>query len=100
MYLLLLLFVLFPLFFFEFICTCDFCLFITGNQHNETNVQDLLKTLYVDQELTFLKDQDLAAGGSADKTDSTYDARNGVRCIRISPDGKHLASGDRAGNIR
>ncbi|KZS10660.1 putative Cilia- and flagella-associated protein 52 [Daphnia magna] len=61
---------------------------------------DLLKTLYVDQELTFLKDQDLAAGGSSDKTDSTYDARNGVRCIRISPDGKHLASGDRAGNIR
>ncbi|XP_057379292.1 mitogen-activated protein kinase-binding protein 1-like [Daphnia carinata] len=61
---------------------------------------DLLKTLYVDQDLAFLKDQDLAAGGSADKTDSTYDARNGVRCIRISPDGKHLASGDRAGNIR
>ncbi|XP_046444522.1 mitogen-activated protein kinase-binding protein 1-like isoform X10 [Daphnia pulex] len=61
---------------------------------------DLLKTLYVDQELAFLKDQDLAAGGSSDKTDSTYDARNGVRCIRISPDGKHLASGDRAGNIR
>ena len=26
--------------------------------------------------------------------------RNGVRCIRISPDGRHLASGDRAGNIR
>lgn len=56
--------------------------------------------MYVDQELAFLKDQDLAAGGSSDKTDSTYDARNGVRCIRISPDGKHLASGDRAGNIR
>lgn len=62
--------------------------------------QDLLKTLYVDTDLTFLKDQDLAAGGSADKGDSTYDGRNGVRCIRISPDGKHLASGDRAGNIR
>ena len=60
----------------------------------------MLKTLYVDTDLTFLKDQDLAAGGSADKGDSTYDGRNGVRCIRISPDGKHLASGDRAGNIR
>lgn len=55
----------------------------------------------MDSDLTFLKDQDLAAGGSADKGDSaTYDGRNGVRCIRISPDGKHLASGDRAGNIR
>ena len=63
-------------------------------------LQDLLKTLYVDQDLAFLKDQDLAAGGSADKGDTTYDGRNGVRCIRISPDGKHLASGDRAGNIR
>ena len=29
-----------------------------------------------------------------------YHQRNGVRCIRISPDGRHLASGDRAGNIR
>ena len=64
------------------------------------SAQDLLKTLYVDAELSFLKDQDLAAGGSADKGDSTYDGRNGVRCIRISPDGKHMASGDRAGNIR
>lgn len=32
--------------------------------------------------------------------DATYDTRNGVRCIRISPDGHHLASGDRSGNIR
>ena len=23
-----------------------------------------------------------------------------MRCIRISPDGKHLSSGDRAGNVR
>lgn len=32
--------------------------------------------------------------------DTLYDQRNGVRCIRISPNGKHLASGDRSGNIR
>ena len=38
----------------------------------------------------------LAAG----EKDTVYDQRNGVRCIRISPNGKHLASGDRAGNIR
>jgi hypothetical protein len=54
----------------------------------------------VDPELTYLKDLDLSGAGSAEKTDSSYDGRNGVRSIRISPDGKHLASGDRAGNIR
>ena len=26
--------------------------------------------------------------------------RPGVRCVRVSPDGRHLVSGDRAGNIR
>ena len=30
----------------------------------------------------------------------SYDNRNGVRCVRVGLDGKHLASGDRAGNIR
>ena len=54
----------------------------------------------MDPELTYLKDLELSGAGSAEKTDSSYDGRNGVRSIRISPDGKHLASGDRAGNIR
>ncbi|XP_025602508.2 uncharacterized protein LOC105683743 isoform X1 [Athalia rosae] len=61
---------------------------------------ELLKVLYIDPELTYLKDLDLAAAGSAEKSDASYDGRNGVRSIRISPDGKHLASGDRSGNIR
>ncbi|XP_015117371.1 mitogen-activated protein kinase-binding protein 1 isoform X2 [Diachasma alloeum] len=61
---------------------------------------ELLKVLYVDPELTYLKDLDLAAAGTTDKSDSSYDSRNGVRSIRISPDGRHLASGDRCGNIR
>jgi hypothetical protein len=34
------------------------------------------------------------------KAATVLDQRNGVRCIRISSDGRHLASGDRAGNIR
>ena len=68
---------------------------------NNCNVlQELLKVLYVDPELTYLKDLELSGAGSAEKSDSSYDGRNGVRSIRISPDGKHLASGDRAGNIR
>ncbi|XP_036150133.1 LOW QUALITY PROTEIN: mitogen-activated protein kinase-binding protein 1, partial [Monomorium pharaonis] len=61
---------------------------------------ELLKVLYVDPELTYLKDLDLAAAGSTEKNDASYDGRNGVRSIRVSPDGKHLASGDRSGNIR
>jgi len=52
---------------------------------------------YIDPELTYLKDLDLS---TSEKTDSSYDGRNGVRSIRVSPDGRHLASGDRAGNIR
>lgn len=56
--------------------------------------------LYVDPELTYLKDLELSGASTTEKSDSSYDGRNGVRSIRISPDGKHLASGDRAGNIR
>ncbi|XP_044579059.1 uncharacterized protein LOC123261509 isoform X3 [Cotesia glomerata] len=61
---------------------------------------ELLKVLYIDPELTYLKDLDLATAGSTDKSDTSYDGRNGVRSIRISPDGAHIASGDRSGNIR
>ncbi|XP_076039679.1 WD repeat domain 62 [Oratosquilla oratoria] len=60
---------------------------------------DLLKVLYIDPDMAFIKDTDISPQGS-DKNDASYDSRNGVRCIKISPDGKHLASGDRAGNIR
>lgn len=41
----------------------------------------------------------LSAGGT-DKTDTNYDDKNGIRSLCISPDSKHLASGDRIGNIR
>lgn len=33
--------------------------------------------------------------------DSTNDSRNtGARCLRVSPDGQTLATGDRSGNVR
>ncbi|KAH9375919.1 hypothetical protein HPB48_012559 [Haemaphysalis longicornis] len=60
---------------------------------------ELLSILYMDPNLTFICDADFQ-GGSSDKVDTTYDGKNGVRCLCISPDGKHLASGDRTGNIR
>ncbi|KAJ8969563.1 hypothetical protein NQ314_001684 [Rhamnusium bicolor] len=60
---------------------------------------ELLKVVYVDKDLSYIKDLDIS--GTNEKQEATsYDGRNGVRCIRISPDGKHLASGDRSGNIR
>ncbi|CAH1107787.1 unnamed protein product, partial [Psylliodes chrysocephalus] len=60
---------------------------------------ELLKVVYIDKDLSFIKDLDIS--GTTEKQENTsYDGRNGVRCIRISPDGKHLASGDREGNIR
>ncbi|KAF2353101.1 WD40 repeat [Trinorchestia longiramus] len=72
---------------------------------------DLLRALYVDPDLSYLKDTDISPSGGQDKQqqqgggsggagDASYDSRNGVRCIKISPDGRHIASGDRAGNIR
>ncbi|KAL3271989.1 hypothetical protein HHI36_022458 [Cryptolaemus montrouzieri] len=62
---------------------------------------ELLKVVYVDKDLIFLKDLDVSRS-SNDKAqqDSYNDGRNGVRCIRISPDGRNVASGDRSGNIR
>ena len=42
----------------------------------------------------------IISAGAADKTDTNYDDKNGIRSIRVSPDGQHLASGDRQGNVR
>lgn len=66
---------------------------------------ELLKVVYVDKDLSYIKDLDISSGNNNNTTDKTqpetsYDGRNGVRCIRLSPDGNQLASGDRSGNIR
>ena len=42
----------------------------------------------------------LILAGKKDKSDTGYADKNGVRSVRVSPDGQHMASGDRAGNIR
>lgn len=56
--------------------------------------------VYVDKDLSYIKDLDISGTTTSEKPQpdqTSYDGQNGVRCIRISPDGKHLASGDRSG---
>lgn len=60
--------------------------------------KELLKVLYIDDELNFIKDIDNPILNM--EKPASYDGRNGVRCIKISPDRNHLATGDRSGNIR
>lgn len=60
--------------------------------------KDLLKVIYIDDELNFIKDSDNPVLNM--EKSSSYDGRNGVRCIKISPERIHLATGDRSGNIR
>ncbi|KAF7286628.1 hypothetical protein GWI33_004661 [Rhynchophorus ferrugineus] len=63
---------------------------------------ELLKVVYVDKDLSYIKDLDISGTVSTEKQpdQTSYDGKNGVRCIKVSPNGKHLASGDRSGNIR
>ena len=88
-------------------CSSDDTIRIWNLNHNmATNTvykrniysDELLKTIYVDTDLSYIKEADTSNPDGNPK--ETYDQRNGVRCIRISHDGKQLASGDRAGNIR
>uniref|UniRef100_A0A182MZ08 WD_REPEATS_REGION domain-containing protein n=1 Tax=Anopheles dirus TaxID=7168 RepID=A0A182MZ08_9DIPT len=60
--------------------------------------KELLKVLYIDDELNFIKDTDNPIHST--EKNASYDGRNGVRCIKISPDSRQLATGDRSGNIR
>ncbi|XP_063219935.1 mitogen-activated protein kinase-binding protein 1 isoform X2 [Bacillus rossius redtenbacheri] len=74
---------------------------LPANTHFQKNIysEELLKIVYVDSSLSFIKNQDLS--DNLEKNDAaTYDSRNGVRSLCISPDGQHLATGDRMGNIR
>lgn len=43
--------------------------------------------------------RDVIAATKSDKSEASLD-KNGIRSLRVSPDGRQLASGDRTGNIR
>lgn len=72
----------------------------TDSSKRNVYSNELLKVIYVDPTLTCLKDVNYNPAGGTDKTDTNYDGKNGIRSIGISPDGRHLASGDRIGNVR
>lgn len=65
-------------------------------------LQDLLNIIYIDDNTSSLLDQECKSAGNADRSGDgqTAETRTGIRTICISPDGKHLASGDRNGMLR
>lgn len=87
-------------------CSSDDTIRVWGIDGCETNEvyrrniysKDLLKLLYIDPDMNFIKDTDNPILNM--EKSSSYDGRNGVRCIKISPERSHLACGDRSGNIR
>uniref|UniRef100_A0A8D3BUW1 Mitogen-activated protein kinase binding protein 1 n=1 Tax=Scophthalmus maximus TaxID=52904 RepID=A0A8D3BUW1_SCOMX len=70
---------------------------------------DLQKVIYVDDNLTSLLDTESVAvangntekvGSSGSEGQQTDQCRVGIRTLGVSPDGQHLASGDRMGVLR
>uniref|UniRef100_A0A671TTU2 Mitogen-activated protein kinase binding protein 1 n=1 Tax=Sparus aurata TaxID=8175 RepID=A0A671TTU2_SPAAU len=60
---------------------------------------DLQKVIYVDENITSLLDTE-STGESGSEGQQTDQSRVGIRTLRVSPDGQHLASGDRMGVLR
>ncbi|XP_058149966.1 mitogen-activated protein kinase-binding protein 1 isoform X5 [Dasypus novemcinctus] len=66
--------------------------------HRNILSNDLIKIIYVDGNTQALLDTELPGGDKADG--SLMDPRIGIRSVCISPNGQHLASGDRVGTLR
>ncbi|XP_035990087.1 mitogen-activated protein kinase-binding protein 1 [Fundulus heteroclitus] len=61
---------------------------------------DLLKIIYADGNAGTLQDPECNANADKSGDSQTAEIRAGIRAICVSPDGKHLASGDRNGMLR
>ncbi|XP_051900026.1 mitogen-activated protein kinase-binding protein 1-like [Pristis pectinata] len=59
---------------------------------------DLIKIVYVDDNIEYL--QDISNNPDRTENGGTSEIKSGIRVITISPDGQHLASGDRMGTLR
>ncbi|KAG3261662.1 mitogen-activated protein kinase binding protein 1, transcript variant X4 [Ictidomys tridecemlineatus] len=66
--------------------------------HRNILSNDLIKIIYVDGNTQALLDTEMPGGDKADG--SLMDPRVGIRSVCISPNGQHLASGDRMGTLR
>ncbi|KAK2103763.1 Mitogen-activated protein kinase-binding protein 1 [Saguinus oedipus] len=66
--------------------------------HRNILSNDLIKIIYVDGNTQALLDTELPGGEKADA--SLMDPRVGIRSVCVSPNGQHLASGDRMGTLR
>lgn len=66
------------------------------------SLQDLLNIIYIDGNTGALLDPECTTNANVDKPGDgqTAESRTGIRTICVSPDGKHLASGDRNGMLR
>uniref|UniRef100_A0A4W3KDA8 Mitogen-activated protein kinase binding protein 1 n=1 Tax=Callorhinchus milii TaxID=7868 RepID=A0A4W3KDA8_CALMI len=66
--------------------------------HRNIISNDLLKIIYVDSNTQPLLDTE---SNCAEKSDSQMpETKTGIRTLCVSPDGQHMASGDRAGTLR
>ena len=87
-------------------CSSDDTIRVWGMDSCESNEiyrkniysKELMKVIYIDDELNFIKDTDNPTQNN--EKSSSYDGRNGVRCIKVSAENSQLATGDRSGNIR
>uniref|UniRef100_A0A8C8F6J5 Mitogen-activated protein kinase binding protein 1 n=1 Tax=Oncorhynchus tshawytscha TaxID=74940 RepID=A0A8C8F6J5_ONCTS len=62
---------------------------------------DLQKIIYMDNNTAGLLDTECLNSGNGEKADpQTSETRTGIRTMCVSPDGQHLASGDRTGTLR
>ncbi|XP_027895562.1 mitogen-activated protein kinase-binding protein 1-like isoform X2 [Xiphophorus couchianus] len=85
-----------------FTCSADGTIRIWRMGDSMQNIlsNDLLKIMYVDGNAGTLQDPEWNANTNKSGDGQTAETRAGVRTICVSPDGKHLASGDRSGMLR
>ncbi|XP_014899605.1 mitogen-activated protein kinase-binding protein 1-like isoform X2 [Poecilia latipinna] len=85
-----------------FTCSADGTIRIWRMGDSTQNIlsNDLLKIIYADGNAGTVLDPECNATADKSGDGQTAETRAGVRTICVSPDGKHLASGDRSGMLR